>query len=286
MQISRVCALPTPKDFGGIAPTASAQLLQQLPDLDYLTLDYLAEVSLSIMAIQREKQPDEGYAKDFLETLRSIIPFWLKGSKVKVITNAGGLNSFACALACRKLLDAAGCQEIKIGVVDGDDVLPFLKEDPSHFHNLDSQESLDSLKEGLMTANAYLGAIPIASLLKSGAHIVITGRVADPSLTVAPCVAHFDWEFTEYDKIAQATVAGHLIECGTQVTGGVSTDWLSNFISVEDAARMGFPYVEMSADSSFIVSKPAGSGGRVDEQTVKEQLLYDGDPSAYLSPEI
>ncbi|MBA3237886.1 MAG: DUF1446 domain-containing protein [Parachlamydiaceae bacterium] len=273
--------------FWGDRPTATAQLLRQLPDLDYLTLDYLAEVSLSIMAIQREKQPEEGYAKDFVETLRSIAPFWLSGSRIKVITNAGGLNPFACAMACRTSLDDAGCQNIKIGVVDGDDVLPLLRKGQSdHFQNLDSHEPLELIKGRLMTANAYLGASPLVSLLKSGADVIITGRVADPSLTVAPCVAHFDWELTDYDKIAQATVAGHLLECGTQVTGGVSTDWLSKFISIQDVARMGFPFVEMCSDGTFIISKPPESGGRVDEKTVKEQLLYEiGDPSAYLSPD-
>lgn len=272
--------------FWGDRPTASAQLLQQLPDLDYLTLDYLAEVSLSIMAIQREKQPDEGYAKDFVETLRSLVPFWRQGSRIKVITNAGGLNPLACAAACRKLLDTEGCQNIKIGVLYGDDVLPLLKDDKANFQNLDNLEPLATIQGRLMTANAYLGATPLVSLLKDGADIIITGRVADPSLTVAPCIAHFDWDQTDFDKIAQATVAGHLIECGTQVTGGVTTDWLSNFISVQDSARIGFPFIEMSADGSFIISKPPGTGGRVDERTVKEQLLYEiGDPSTYLSPD-
>lgn len=274
--------------FWGDRTTASARLLQQLPNLDYLTLDYLAEVSLSIMAIQREKHPEEGYAKDFVETLRSIVPFWLKESRVKVITNAGGLSPLACAAACRKLLDDSGCQHLKIGVVDGDDVLPLLKNSQKgSFQNLDSLESIDAIKDRLMTANAYLGASPLVSLLKSGANVIITGRIADPSLTVAPCIAHFGWKQNDYDKFAQATVAGHLIECGTQVTGGVSTDWLSSYISAQDAAEMGFPFVDVSSDSSFVISKSPNSGGRVDEHTVKEQLLYEiGNPSAYLSPDV
>lgn len=275
--------------FWGDRLSASAKLLQQQPDLDYITLDYLSEVSLSIMAIQQLRNPSDGYAKDFIATLRSIIPFWKSGSHVKVVTNAGGLNPLACALACRDLLNEEGCRNLKIGVVDGDDILSLLKKDTQKalFKNLDSGESLDLVKSRLMTANAYLGAAPLVELLKAGgADIVITGRVADPSLTVAPCIAHHGWTLDDYNRIAQATVAGHLIECGTQVTGGVTTDWLKHFSTVQDAANMAFPFVEMASDGSFVITKPKSGGGRVDVQTVKEQLLYEiGDPAKYLSPD-
>nr|MBA3604153.1 DUF1446 domain-containing protein [Parachlamydiaceae bacterium] len=133
---------------------------------------------------------------------------------------------------------------------------------------------------------AYLGAAPLVELLKAGADIVITGRVADPSLTVAPCIVHHGWSLDDYDRIAQATVAGHLLECGTQVTGGVSSDWLTHFSSVQEAANCSFPFVEMSSDGTFVITKPDAGAGRVDEQTVKEQLLYEiGDPGEYLSPD-
>lgn len=274
--------------FWGDRPQAAAQLLSQQPDLDYLTLDYLAEVSLSIMAIQREKDPKAGYAKDFVEMLRSLIPFWQKGLKFKIVTNAGGLNPLACAQACRQLLKASGFDHLKIGVLYGDDVLEILKKDGANknFSNLNTQESIEKVKDRLVTANAYLGASPMAELLKEGADIVISGRVADPSLTVAPCIAHYNWDLKNYDLIAQATVAGHLIECGSQVTGGISTNWLEYFSSVEELANLAFPFVEMFEDGSFVISKPLNTGGRVDLQTVKEQLLYEiGDPAAYLSPD-
>ncbi len=275
--------------FWGDRLTASASLLQQQPDLDYLTLDYLAEVSLSIMAIQKEMNPNEGYAKDFIETLRSLIPFWLEGYRFKIITNAGGLNPLACANECRKLLNAKGCNHLKIGVVDGDDVFHHLQKDEDAnrvYKNLDTHEPLETIRSRLMTANAYLGAAPLIELLKAGADIVVTGRVADPSLTVAPCVVHHGWALDDYDKIAQATVAGHLIECGSQVTGGATTNWLTHFTSVSEAAKCGYPFVEVASDGTFIITKPELSGGRVDEQTVKEQLLYEiGDPASYLSPD-
>lgn len=275
--------------FWGDRISASASLLKQQPNLDYLTLDYLSEVSLSIMAIQQLRNPAEGYAKDFIETIRSLLPFWQNGSKVKIVTNAGGLNPLACAQALRELLNEKGCKFLKIGVVDGDDILTLLKKDKHNmlFKNLDSAESLDLVIDRLMTANAYLGAAPLVELLKAGkADIVITGRVADPSLTVAPCVAHHGWSLNDYNRIAQATVAGHLIECGTQVTGGVTTDWLEHFSTIQEAANLAFPFVEMACDGTFVITKPESGAGRVDERTVKEQLLYEiGDPALYLSPD-
>lgn len=274
--------------FWGDQAKAAEELLRQQPDLDYLTLDYLAEVSLSIMAIQRQKDPHAGFAKDFTEVIRSLLPFWQSGSKVKVITNAGGLSPLALAQGCRHLLNEAGLNRFKIGVVYGDDALKILQNNPSDplYRHLDSGLPLQAMQSKLITANAYLGAEPLAEALKRGADIVITGRVADPSLTVAACLASFDWSLTDYDRIAQATVAGHLIECGTQVTGGVATDWLAHVQSTEQAARRSFPFIEMYSDSSFVITKPANAYGRVDKQTVKEQLLYEiGDPAAYISPD-
>ncbi len=250
--------------FWGDRPDAAFQLLSQQPDLDFLTLDYLAELSLSIMAIQRQKEPSLGYAADFLQVIESLTPLWKQGSRCKVVTNAGGLNPAGCAKACQELLQRAGLS-LKIAVVSGDDVLDQMRD------------------KRLITANAYLGAQPIAEALKQRAQIVITGRVADPSLTVGPCLAHFDWLATDYDKLAQATVAGHLLECGTQVTGGISHDWLT----LPDVAHIGFPLIEMSADGRFVVTKPLNTGGEVSIHAVKEQLLYEiGDPANYLSPDV
>jgi len=246
--------------FWGDRPDAAKRLAEQAPDLDYLTLDYLAELSLSIMAVQKQKDPSAGYAKDFLEVVRSLLPFWEAGSKLKVVANAGGLNPAACGEACRKIL--AGKK--KVAVVTGDDVL-------EHFSNR------------FTTANAYLGAAPIVEALRLGADIVVTGRVADPSLTTAPCIFHYGWGMEEYDKLAQATVAGHLLECGTQVTGGISTNWLK----LPSPETMGYPIAEIEEDGVFVITKPEKSGGAVTLETVKEQLLYEiGDPARYLSPDV
>lgn len=270
--------------FWGDNGHAAADLLEQEPGLDYLTLDYLAEVSLSIMAAQRDKDPSAGYARDFVDVIKSLIPHWKKGAKVKVITNAGGLDPRGCALACAEVLSRASCQ-LKIAVVAGDDVLQVIKKqyvEPS-FNNLETQEPISNILSGLTTANAYLGAKSLVEALKRGADIIITGRVADPSLTVAACAAHFNWSFDDYGRLAQATIAGHLIECGTQVTGGISTGWLD----LPGRDNIGFPVVEMQADGSFIIRKPPGTGGAVNLQTVKEQLLYEiGDPDKYLSPDV
>lgn len=283
--------------FWGDQPDAAARLVAAQPDLDFLTLDYLAEVSLSIMAIIRAKDPAAGYARDFTEVLLSLVPFYQAGGKTKIVTNAGGLDPASCARACQEVLRAAKLDRLKIFTVTGDDVLPLVgralrptknvgdkpRPTESAFANLDTGAPLSSVAPRLVTANAYLGAAPIANALRAGADIVITGRVADPSLTVGPCLAHFGWKPTDYDRLAGATVAGHLIECGTQATGGFSTDWLD----LPDNHDIGFPIVEVSADGSCVVTKPTGTGGAVTVPIVKEQLLYEiGDPGNYLSPDV
>ena len=277
--------------FWGDSVDAPSRLVSQQPDLDYLTLDYLAEVSMSILASQRARNPSAGYARDFVEVVRSLIPFWQKGSKVRVISNAGGLNPHGCAKACAEVLRQADINSMRIVFVTGDDVLPLLKSaggtnggaQSKLFANLETGEPLTKVFGSLVTATAYLGAQPIAEALRAGADIVITGRVADPSLTVGPCVAEFGWDWNEHDRIAGGTIAGHLIECGAQVTGGISTDWLE----IPDPANIGFPVVEVSSDGTCVVTKARGTGGVVNERTVKEQLLYEiGDPDNYLSPDV
>lgn len=249
--------------FWGDDPTAAARLATQAPALDWLTLDYLAEVSMSILAKQRERDASAGYAKDFLEVVQTLVPTWKSGRKLGLITNAGGLNPRGCADACMKLLP----RKMKVAVISGDDVLEQIR---------------PTTDKTLVTANAYLGAAPVVEAINAGAELIITGRVADPSLTVAPAIAHFKWSAEDFDRIAGATVAGHLIECGTQVTGGISTDWLS----LPNVENIGFPIAEISSDGSCVITKPPGTGGRVNEQTVKEQLLYEiGHPGNYLSPD-
>jgi len=276
LKIANACA------FWGDQPGAAARLVSGQPDLDFLTLDYLAELSLSIMAIARERDPGAGYARDFLDVVRSLCPFWTAGGRTRVVANAGGLDPVACARDCAGVLRKAGLSRIRVAVVSGDDVLAILRASPAGFANLETGEALPAVRPRLATANAYLGAGAIAGALRAGADIVITGRVADPSLTVGPCMAHFGWKGTDYGRLAGATVAGHLIECGTQACGGFSTDWLD----LPDNREIGFPVAEVSADGSCVITKPAGTGGAVTVQTVKEQLLYEvGDPGRYLSPD-
>jgi hypothetical protein len=278
--------------FWGDQPEAAARLLAAQPDLDFLTLDYLAEVSLSIMAIARSRDPSAGYARDFIDTVRSLIPFYERGGRTRIVTNAGGLDPVACGHAVLSVLNPAGLSRLRVAVVTGDDVLPQLRReaagstgDPdgsADFANLETGAPVAPIADQLVTANAYLGATAIAGALRAGADIVITGRVADPSLTVGPCSAYFGWGETDYDRLAGATIAGHLIECGTQACGGFSTDWLG----LPGAADIGFPIAEISGDGSCVITKPAGTGGAVTVPTVKEQLLYEvGDPGAYLSPD-
>lgn len=270
--------------FWGDAPGIPLKLLQSTPDLDFITIDYLAEVSLSIMAIQKEKNPEAGFAADFLDVIKSLIPFWNGGSKVRLIANAGGLNPQACGKACAEILKKASCLK-QIGIVYGDDVKPLMERESEkpYFCNIDTNEPLSIVAGNIVTANAYLGARPIAKALDEGAEIVITGRVTDPSLTLGPCIHVYGWKDTDYDALAGGTIAGHLIECGTQVTGGISTNWLD----LSGHASIGFPIVEVALDGSFVVTKPLESTGVVNEETVTEQLLYEiGDPSCYLSPDV
>jgi hypothetical protein len=289
MPMTKTVRIGNAQAFWGDRSDAAAEMLAREPDLDYLTLDYLAEVSMSILAMQRERDPAAGFARDFIDLVRSLVPYWSAGGRCRLIANAGGLNPHGCAQACIAALQEAGCRSLRIGVVTGDNVLEMVQAaaaetaSPSEFCNLDSGAAIGGVRDRLVTANAYLGVAPIVEALVLGADIVITGRVADPSLVVAPCIHHFAWSDHEFDRLAGATVAGHLIECGTQVTGGISTDWLE----VPDAAHIGFPIVEVAQDGSCIVTKPHGSGGRIAELTVKEQLLYEiGDPENYLSPDV
>jgi hypothetical protein len=279
----RTITIGNAQGFWGDSVDAPARLLKQQPDLDYLTLDYLAEVSLSILALQRSRDPEVGYARDFLSVVGQIVPLWKTGNRTRIVCNAGGLNPVACAEACAALLKEAGVDR-KIGVVTGDDVLSLIQDDADcdTFANWETNQPIRTVMDSLMTANAYIGAIPVAEALALGADIVITGRVADPSLAVGIAQYEFDWSAADYDKLAAATIAGHLLECGTQACGGISTNWLD----LPDPANIGFPIVELSEDGGLVVTKPGGAGGAVTEWTVKEQLLYEiGDPKNYLSPD-
>jgi len=261
-------------------------LLAQHGRLDYLTLEYLAELTMSILALQKERDPTAGYATDFIDVLSRLAPILKTQPNLKVVTNAGGMNPHACAKRARAIRDQAGLKEMRIGIVAGDDLLPRLDEllATGHpFTNLDTGESLESVREHVVSANAYLGARPIADALARGAGLVITGRVADASLSVAPAAHELGWSWQSADQLAAATVAGHLIECGAQATGGLWCNWQE----APDLANVGYPIADIAADGSLRITKPAATGGRVNIETISEQLLYEvGDPAAYLTPDV
>ena len=253
--------------------------------LDYLTLEYLAELTLSILARLREKDPTAGYAHDFLPVLKSLVPALKDQPQLKIVTNAGGMNPASCAQAAAKILAEAGLGDVVIGVVSGDDLLPRLVELQQagcRFENLDDGRPLAELKQPIVSANAYLGAQPIAAALGQGARIVITGRVADASLTVGPAVHEFGWSWTDWNKLAAASVAGHLIECGAQVTGGYFIGWENGGL-----VDVGYPICELDTEGSILITKPDNSGGQLCSDTVRAQLIYEiGDPRHYLTPDV
>ncbi len=260
--------------------------LAQAGRLDYLTLDYLAELTMSILAHQKQRNPEAGYATDFLDVLERLVPILKAQRGLKVVANAGGMNPSACAAGSRAILDAAGLGERRIGVVSGDDLMPridALFSEGHPFTNMDTWQPLASVRSSLVSANAYLGARPVVEALQQGASIVITGRVADASLTVAPAVHELGWAWDSWDPLCAATVAGHLIECGAQATGGLWCNWRE----APDLANVGYPLVEIEESGTFRLTKPEGTGGAVNIETVSEQLLYEvGDPAAYLTPDV
>ncbi len=261
------------------------ELLVAAPRLQVLTLEYLAELTMSILARQRQKDPQRGYVSDFPQLLPRLAPWLADSHEHCIVTNAGGVNPQSCARAAAGELAAAGLEELPLGVVWGDDLLPQLDSlrsrgwDAPHF---DTGEPFPFDQRRVVCANAYLGCEPIVACLNQHARVVITGRVADASLTVGPARWHFGWAEDAWDLLAGAAVAGHLIECGAQLTGGYSQFW-----SQTDLAAVGYPLAELSADGSLVVTKPPGSGGIVNRHTVSEQLLYEvGNPARYHTPDV
>ncbi len=256
-------------------------------DIDYLMLDYLAEVTMSILQKQKERDPRMGYARDFVGAIESVLPALVERG-VKVIANAGGVNPRACADALLALADARGVRgKLVLGVVTGDDLLPHLDELLAAGHgltNMDTGEPLSLVRDRVLSANAYIGSEPIVEALALGANVVITGRSTDTALTMAPLRHEFGWGAHDWDKLAAGIIAGHIIECGAQASGG---NCLKDWETVPDLWNVGYPIIDARPDGAFEVCKHPGTGGRIDVPTVTEQLVYEmGDPHAYITPDV
>jgi hypothetical protein len=253
--------------------------------IDYLVMDYLAEVTMSIMQKQKRRNPKLGYAKDLVPLIADIMPDIVERG-IKIITNGGGVNPKSCAEAILENSRQLGIKGLKIGVVTGDDILDRIDEFRSKgidFRNMETGEHIDSVADRLSSANVYFGAYPIVEALRQGADIVITGRTTDTGLTLAPMIFEYGWKQDDWDKLAAGTIAGHIMECGGQATGGnFSADWKK----VPELENIGFPITEAYADGTVVITKHEGTGGLVSQQTIKEQLVYEiGDPAQYITPE-
>ena len=265
--------------FWGDWLEAPVRLVEQGP-IDYLALDYLAEVTMSILQKQKQADPNLGYARDFPPLIGRIAK-QMRERGIKVIANAGGVNPAACAREVVRL--APG---LKVAVVLGDDVFGRIDEflgKGYEMRDMDTREPISTIRNRILSANAYIGAFPLAEALATGADVVLAGRSTDTALTLAPMIYTYGWEPEDYDKLASGTIAGHIIECGAQCSGGnCQVDWQT----IPDMANIGYPIVEAEPDGSFTVTKHAGTGGRVSADTVKEQLLYElGNPKNYITPD-
>jgi hypothetical protein len=254
--------------------------------IDYLMLDYLAELTMSIMQKQRARDPDAGYARDFVPLMEDIFPAIIERG-VRVIANAGGVNPEACAEATAEAGRSAGVGgRARIGTITGDDILerlPELVEKGVELRNMETEEPLSTVLDRVQSANAYIGARPIVTALERGADVVITGRSTDTALTYAPMIHEFGWSLCDEDRVAAGIVAGHINECGAQASGGNA---MIGWRDIPALARVGYPIIEAYPDGSFVVTKHAGTGGRITPATVKEQLLYEmGDPRRYITPD-
>ena len=269
--------------YWGDDPTALRRQVEGGP-LDYISMDFLAEITMSIMQKQRSRDPESGYAKDFLPMIESVFKQIIE-KQTTVITNAGGINPVGCAEAILAIGKKLGLSP-KIAVVDGDDILADidkLESQGAKFTNMETGDDFASVKSSLLAANTYFGATPVVAALEKNPNIVITGRVTDTGITLASMIKSFGWALNDWDRLAAGIVAGHILECGSQSTGGNFTDWhkVSNFKNI------GFPIVEMYEDGSFIVKKHPGTGGLVSVDTVREQLFYEmGDPKGYITPDV
>jgi hypothetical protein len=272
--------------FWGDLPDAPVRQVEGGP-IDYLMLDYLAEVTMSIMQKQKARDPKAGYARDFVPLMKRILPPCVE-REIKVTANAGGVNVRGCADAVIDVARELGLAgKVRIGIVTGDDIMPRLDELLSRgieLRNMDTEEPLSTVRDRIQSANVYLGAAPMVEALQQGAQVVITGRATDTGLTLAPLMHEFGWAADDWNRLAAGTIAGHIIECGAQCSGGnCQYDWRN----IPDLADVGFPIVEVSSDGTFVVTKHEGTGGCVNVPSVKEQLVYEmGDPHQYITPDV
>ncbi len=250
-----------------------------------MMMDYLAEVTMSIMQKQKRKDPKLGYAKDLIPLMEQILPVCVQ-KDIKVITNGGGVNPVACSEAILASAKKLGIKKLKVGVVVGDDILERidgLTQKGIGLKNMETGEKLESVRDRLQSANVYFGAFPIVEALKAGAQIVVTGRTTDTGLTLAPMIYEFHWAANDWNKIASGTVAGHILECGGQASGG---NFSAGWRSVPDMARIGFPIAEAQPNGEIVITKHENTGGLVSLETVKEQLVYEiGNPKEYITPD-
>ncbi|MBX9604186.1 MAG: DUF1446 domain-containing protein [Bryobacteraceae bacterium] len=271
--------------FWGDSLEAPVEQVRRGP-IDYLTLDYLAEITMSIVQKQKARDPKQGYARDFVEMIARVLPDLVE-RRVKVIANAGGVNPQGCRDAVAEVVKRLGFQgKVKIGIVAGDDLMPNLDSLLARgveLKNMETGEPLSSVRPFVQSANVYLGAWPVVEALRQGADIVICGRVTDTGLALAPMIHEFGWGKEDWNKLAAGTIAGHTVECGAQCTGGnCQVGWRD----MPNYADIGYPIIEAEPDGSFVITKHAGTGGRVSIPSVKEQLLYElGDPREYITPD-
>jgi len=254
--------------------------------VDYVVMDYLAEVTMSIMQKQKSRDPNLGYAKDFIPLMEQLLPLLVE-KDVKLITNAGGVNPVACMLAVREVAERLGYTGLKIAAVYGDDILTqvdALIASDHQMKNMETDEPLSKIRKSLSSANVYFGARPVVEALEQGAQIIVTGRVTDTGISLAPMIYEFGWKWDDWDKLAAGVVGGHINECGAQASGG---NFFQGWKDVPRMERIGFPIVEAYPNGTLIVTKHESLGGLVSELTIKEQLVYElGDPKDYITPDV
>ncbi len=265
--------------FWGDWLEAPVRLIEGGP-IDYLALDYLAEITMSILQKQKQADPRLGYARDF-PPLIGRVARQLRDRGVRVIANAGGVNPVACAEEVKRLAPA-----LKVAVVLGDDFYDRIDEFLARgweMRNMDSGAPLSMIRKRILSANAYIGAFPLVEALATGADIVVAGRCTDTALALAPMIHRFGWKPDDWNLLAAGTIAGHIVECGAQCTGG---NCIADWQTIPDFANIGYPIIEAEPDGTFVITKHRGTGGRVSQDTVKEQLLYElGDPESYITPD-